>query len=261
MKVSILDDYQDSFRGLDCFRLLDGHDVTVWNDHVDDVEVQAERLRDSEAVVMIRERSRMPGALLERLPNLKLISNIGSHPHIDVDACTRLGIAVSSGKPPAGSFTNTAELTWGLVLAAMRHIPQEVAALRNGHWRPGLGRNLKGNILGVYSYGRLGAIVAGYGRAFGMRVVVLARPDTSARAEADGFEIAASREEFFAMCDVISLHLRLVDATRGIVTMEDLSRMKADALLVNTSRAELIQPGALVDALEASRSMIRHIRS
>ena len=253
MKVSILDDYQGALRSLDCFRRLDGHDVTGWDDHVTGLDDQVTRLKDAEALVLIRERSHIPAALLERLPKLKLISNLGSHHHIDKDACTRLGIVVSSASPAKGAFANTAELTWGLVIAGMRQIPQQVAALCAGTWSPATGRSLAGNTLGIYSYGRLGALVAGYGRAFGMRVVVLARQETAERARADGFEVADGREEFFSQCDVVSLHLRLLDATRGIVTAEDLARMKPDALLVNTSRAELIAPGALVAALEAGR--------
>jgi len=253
MKITILDDYQGALRGLECIRLLEGHEVTGWDDHVADSDELVARLASTEALVLIRERSRMPAPLLERLPNLKLISNLGSHGHVDVEACTRLGIAVASAAPAPGTFNNTAELTWGLILAAMRQIPQQVAALRNGAWAPMTGRNLNGNTLGIYGYGRLGSVVAGYGRAFGMHVVILARPDSATRAAADGYEIAESREAFFSQCDVVSLHLRLLDETRGTVRESDLTQMKPDALLVNTSRAELIAPGALVAALEAGR--------
>ncbi len=253
MNVSILDDYQDTLRGLACFEKLSGHDVTIWNDHVDDLDAQAERLADAEALVLIRERTHVTAPLLERLPNLKLISNRGSYRHIDVEACTRLGIVVSSARPPHAINYAAAELTWGLIIAAMRQIPQQMASLKAGNWLTHVGRSLKDNTLGIYGYGRLGSIVAGYGRAFGMRVVVLARPDSAERARADGFDIAQSREAFFAGCDVISLHLRLIDATRGIVRADDLARMQPTSLLVNTSRAGLIEPGALVAALAAGR--------
>lgn len=253
MKVSILDDYQDTLRGLTCYEKLAGHDVTIWNDHVDDLDEQAERLRDTEALVLIRERTRVTAPLLERLPNLQLISNRSTYRHIDIEACTRLGIVVSSAQGGAAPNYAAAELTWGLIIAAMRQIPQQVASLRAGDWLTHVGRSLKGNTLGVYGYGRLGSIVAGYGRAFGMRVVVLARTESAERARTDGYEIAASREAFFEGCDVISLHLRLIDATRGIVRADDLARMKPTSLLVNTSRAGLIEPGALVAALQAGR--------
>lgn len=253
MKITILDDYQGALRSLECIRLLDGHEVTGWDDHANDGDELVARLKDTEALVLIRERTRMTGTLLERLPNLRLVSNLGSYGHIDVEACTRLGIAVTSSSPAPGTFNNTAELTWGLILAAMRQIPQQVAALRGGSWEPLTGRNLAGNTLGVYGYGRLGSVVAGYGRAFGMRVVILARPDSAKRAAADGYEIAENREAFFSKCDVVSLHLRLLEETRGAVRALDLAHMKTDALLVNTSRAELIEPGALVAALESGR--------
>ncbi len=253
MNVSILDDYQDTLRGLACFEKLSGHDVTIWNDHVDDLGAQAERLADAEALVLIRERTHVTAPLLERLPNLKLISNRGSYRHIDVEACTRLGIVVSSARPADSINYAAAELTWGLIIAAMRQIPQQMASLKAGNWLTHVGRSLKDNTLGIYGYGRLGSIVAGYGRAFGMRVVVLARPESAERARADGFDIAQSREAFFAGCDVISLHLRLIDATRGIVRADDLARMQPTSLLVNTSRAGLIEPGALVAALAAGR--------
>ena len=253
MKVAILDDYQDTLRGLACFEKLAGQAVTIWNDHIDDLDVQAERLANAQAVVLIRERTHVTAPLLERLPSLKLISNRGSYRHIDVDACTRRGIVVSSARPPGATNYAAAELTWGLIIAAMRQIPPQMASLKGGDWLTHVGQNLRGKTLGVYGYGRLGTIVAGYGRAFGMHVVVLARPDSQERARADGFDIAESREAFFAGCDVISLHLRLIDATRGIVRADDLARMQPTALLVNTSRAGLIEPGALVATLQAGR--------
>src|SRR5262245_39749641 len=253
MKIVILDDYFDTLRTLECFRRLDGHDVTVWNDHVDDLDVLADRLREAEALVLIRERTTIPAALLDRLPSLRLISQRSVYPHIDVEACTRLGIVVSSDLHTDTPSYATAELTWGLVLAAMRQIPQQMAALQSGIWQTGVGRTLRGLTLGIYGYGRIGKTVAGYGRAFGMSVLVWAREASRQRAQADDYEAAPSKDAFFEHCDVISLHMRLVSATRGIVTASDLARMKTTALLVNTSRAGLIEPGALVSALEHGR--------
>ena len=253
MKIAILDDYFDTLRTLRCFRKLDGHDVTISNDHVDDLAVLADRLRDAEALVLIRERTTISAALLERLPRLRLISQRSVYPHIDVEACTRLGIVVSSDLHAGAPSYATAELTWGLVLAAMRQIPQQVAALKSGTWQSGVGRTLRGLTLGIYGYGRIGKTVAGYGRAFGMTVLVWAREASRQRAQADGYEAAPSKDAFFEHCDVISLHMRLVSATRGIVTASDLARMKTSALLVNTARAGLIEPGALASALEYGR--------
>jgi D-3-phosphoglycerate dehydrogenase / 2-oxoglutarate reductase len=253
MKISILDDYFDTLRTLDCFAKLKGHHVTIHNDHVQDVDALAERLKDTEALVLIRERTQIRGALLERLPNLKLISQRSVYPHIDIEACTRLGIIVSSSQHAGTPSYAAAELTWGLVLAAMRQIPQQMAALKSGNWQTGVGHTLRGKTLGIYGYGRIGSVVAGYGRAFGMNVLVWAREQALAQARTDGYATAASKQEFFEACDVLSLHMRLVEATRGIVTAEDLARMKPTALLVNTSRAPLIAPGALVDALRKGR--------
>lgn len=253
MKVTILDDYFDTLRTLPCFAKLGGHEVTVWNDHEPDVDHLAERLKDTEVLVLFRERTQIRDALLERLPKLRLISQRSVYPHIDIEACTRLGIVVSSFQHPGTPSYAAAELTWGLVLAASRLIPQQMAALKAGKWQMGVGTTLRGKTLGIYGYGRIGATVAGYGRAFGMRVIVWARAATRAKAQADGIEVAASKEVFFADCDVLSLHMRLVDATRGIVTAQDLARMNPWAILVNTSRAPLIAPGALVQALKAGR--------
>jgi D-3-phosphoglycerate dehydrogenase len=253
IKISILDDYFDTLRTLDCFGTLAGHDVTIWTDHVQDTDVLAERLHDTEALVLIRERTQIRAPLLERLPNLRLISQRSVYPHIDIDACTRLGIIVSSNMHADTPSYAAAELTWGLVLAAMRQIPQQMAALKSGNWQIGVGSTLRGKTLGVFGYGRIGAVVAGYGRAFGMNVVVWAREDSLVRARADGYATAGSKAEFFETCDVLSLHMRLIEATRGIVTAADLARMKPSALLVNTSRAGLIEPGALVNALRAGR--------
>jgi D-3-phosphoglycerate dehydrogenase len=253
MKISILDDYHDTLRTLACFGKLAGHDVTIWNDHVQDVDTLAQRLADAEVLVLIRERTKIRSALLERLPNLRLISQRSVYPHIDVDACTRLGVIVSSSQHLGTPSYATAELTWGLVLAAMRAIPQQMSALKAGNWQIGVGSSVRDKTLGIFGYGRIGSVVAGYGRAFGMNVTVWAREASLAKARADGHATAPSKAAFFEQCDVISLHMRLVEATRGIVTAADLARMKPTALMVNTSRAPLIEPGALVDALRAGR--------
>ncbi|MGD9879293.1 D-2-hydroxyacid dehydrogenase family protein [Reyranella sp.] len=253
MKITILDDYFDTLRTLPCFARLAGHAVTIWNDHLQDVDGLARRLADTEVLVLFRERTKIRTPLLERLPRLRLISQRSVYPHIDVDTCTRLGIIVSSSQHAGTPSFAAAELTWGLVLAAMRQIPQQAEALRAGRWQMGVGSSLRGKTLGIWGYGRIGAVVAGYGRQFGMRVVAWAREAARAQAVADGYEAAPSKEAFLADCDVISLHMRLVDATRGIVSEADLLRMKPTALLVNTSRAPLIQPGALVGTLRAGR--------
>jgi D-3-phosphoglycerate dehydrogenase len=253
MKISILDDYHDTLRTLDCFTMLSGHDVEVWNDHVQDVDALAERLRETEALVLIRERTEIRAPLLRRLPRLRLISQRSVYPHIDVDACTELGVVVSSSMHAGTPSYAAAELTWALVLAAMRQLPRQVAALKAGTWQVGVGHTLRGKTLGVYGYGRIGGVVAGYGKAFGMNVWVWARSGSRERALSDGYTVAPSKDAFFAECDVLSLHMRLVDATRGIVTADDLAGMKPTALLVNTSRAPLIEPGALVTALKRGR--------
>src|SRR3989449_1521878 len=221
MKISILDDYHDTLRTLDCFTRLSGHDVEVWNDHVQDVDARAERLRETEALVLFRERTEIRAPLLERLPALRLISQRSVYPHIDIDACTRLGIVVSSSQHPGTPSYAAAELTWALVLAAMRQIPQQMASLRAGTWQIGVGSSLRGKTLGIYGYGRIGRVVAEYGRAFGMTILVWAREPSMGRARADGYAVAESRRSFFASSDVLSLHLRLVEATRGIVTAAD----------------------------------------
>ena len=240
MQVSILDDYFDTVRTLECFGKLQDHDVTIWNDHVQHIDALAQRLRDTEVLVLIRERTQIREPLLGRLRKLKLISQRSVYPHIDIDACSRLGIIVSSSQHAGTPSYAAAELTWGLVLAAMRQIPQQMAALQAGNWQVGVGHSLRGKTLGIYGYGRIGSVVAGYGKAFGMKVLVWAREPALAQAHADGYAAAASKHELFEQCDVLSLHMRLVEATRGIVTAEDLARMKPDALLVNTSRAGLI---------------------
>jgi D-3-phosphoglycerate dehydrogenase len=253
MKISILDDYHDTVRTLACFSKLAGHDVKIWNDHVQDVDALAERLKDTEALVLIRERTQIRAPLLDRLDKLKLISQRSVFPHIDVDACTRRGVIVSSSQHAGAPSYAAAELTWGLVLAAMRRIPQQMAALKAGKWQIGVGNSLRGKTMGIYGYGRIGAVVTGYAKAFGMKVLIWSREASLASARADGYVAARSKEAFFEECDIVSLHMRLVESTRGIVTAGDLGRMKTTALIVNTSRAPLIEPGALVSALKAGR--------
>lgn len=251
MNIAVLDDYFDTLRTLPCFRKLDGHQVAVWNDHVDDLDVLARRLADADAVVLIRERTALRAALLERLPRLRLISQRSVYPHIDIEVCTRLGIVVSSDQHPGTPSYAAAELTWALLLCAARQLPRQMASLQRGDWQAGVGSTLRGKTLGIYGYGRIGATVAGYAEAFGMKVLVWARPDSLQRALADGRQPAPDRDAFFRECDAISLHMRLVPGTRGIVRREDLALMKPSAILVNTSRAGLVEPGALVQVLQA----------
>ena len=253
MKITILDDYFGTLRTLPCFRKLAGHDVTVWNDHVQEVDALAERLKETEVLVLIRERTQIQAPLLERLGKLRLISQRSVYPHIDVPACTRHGVIVSSDQHPGTPSYAAAELTWALVLAAARRLPQQVAALRAGIWQTGVGDTLRGKCLGVYGYGRIGATVAGYARAFGMDVLVWAREASRERARADGYEVAPSKTDLLARSDVLTLHMRLVDATRGIVRAADLAAMKPTAIFINTSRAQLVEAGALVAALRAGR--------
>jgi D-3-phosphoglycerate dehydrogenase len=253
MKVHILDDYHDTLRTLEAFRKLAGHEVTVWNDHVQDTEPLAERLRDAEALVLIRERTKIRAPLLERLPKLKLISQRSVFPHIDVDACTRLGVLLCSNRSFSMPSYATAELTWGLIIASMRDIPLQMESLKAGRWQAGVGNTLRGKTLGIFGYGKIGAVVAGYGKAFGMKVLAWGREDSQAKARADGHAVAQGKAAFFEQSDIVSLHLRMIDATRSIVTAADLACMKPTALIVNTSRAALIEPGALVAALRAGR--------
>lgn len=259
MKIAILDDYQDAVRSLDCFRLLDGHEVKVFSSSARGAGQLAIRLAPFDALVLIRERTAFPRALLAKLPNLKLISQTGKvSGHVDVAAATERGIAIAEG---VGSPVAPAELTWALVMAASRRIVPYANNLKDGLWQTasinpqlnGLGRVLKGRTLAIWSYGKIGKMVAGYGKAFGMRVLVWGGEQSRAAAVADGHEAAASREAFFEQADALTLHLRLADATRGIVTADDLARMKPDALFVNTSRAELVAPGALEAALRHGR--------
>jgi D-3-phosphoglycerate dehydrogenase len=253
LRITVLDDYHDTVRTLACFVKLAGHQVEIWNDHVQDVDALAERLRDTEALVLIRERTEIRAPLIERLGRLRLISQRSVYPHIDIEACTRRGVVVSSSQHPGTPSYAAAELTWALVLAAMRQVPQQMAALKAGRWQIGVGGTLRGKTLGIYGYGRIGSVVAGYGKAFGMNVRVWSREASLERARADGYATAPGRKAFFAESDVVSLHMRLVEATRGIVTARDLARMKPTALLVNTSRASLVEAGALEAALRGGR--------
>lgn len=252
LHVSVLDDYQDVVRTLDCFTTLHAHDVTIWNDAVSDVDVLAERLADADVLVLLRERTKIGEALLRRLPNLRLISQNGHVPHIDLDACTRHGVLVSAALTARPSYP-TVEFTWGLILAALRNIPLESAALREGRWQSTVGLGLRGRTLGIYGFGRLGSMVARIGVAFGMEPLVWGRQGSIDRATAEGFRAAPSKEALFEQSDVLSLHLRLNPDTTGLIGPDDLARMKPAALLVNTSRAELIEPGALVAALRSGR--------
>ncbi len=252
MKIAVIDDYQNAFRTLRCWAKLKEHQVIVYNDTEKDPVRLAERLQDAEALLLTQQRSRFPRAVIVRVPNLRLISQTGRNTaHIDVDACTERGILVSAGG--SGNPHPTAELTWGLILAALRHIPYEVQRLKAGHWQSTLGVGVQGKTLGIYAFGRIGSLVANVGRAFGARVVCWGREGSTARAREAGYEVAASRDAFFSEADILSLHLPLNQETRGIVTREDLARMKSTALIVNTSRAGLIAEGALVEALKAGR--------
>jgi D-3-phosphoglycerate dehydrogenase len=263
MNIVILDDYQDAVRKLRCAEKLEAYPAKVFTNTVKGVGQLSIRLRDADVLVLIRERTVVTRQLIEKLPRLKLIAQTGRvGNHLDVNACTERGIAVAEG---VGSPVATAELTWALILAAMRRIPQYVSNLKHGAWQQaglkaaampsnfGLGMVLRGKTLGVWSYGRIGQMVAGYGRAFGMRVVVWGSDESRARAAADGFDVATSKTALFEAADVMTLHLRLGETSAGCVTPEDLACMKTTALLVNTSRAELIQPEALIAALNRGR--------
>ncbi len=252
MKIAILDDYQDAFRTLKCAAKLKGHDVTAYRDTVKDPAKLAERLNGAEAVILLQGRTAFPRAVAEKVTTLKLISQTGRNVnHIDVAACTERGILVCGSG--AGLPNHTAELTWGLIFAALRHIPREVAALRAGQWQTTVGTTVVGKTLGIWAYGRIGNIVAKVGRTFGMKVVCWGREGSTAQARADGFEVAASREAFFEQSDIVSLHIPLNKETRGIVKYDDLARMKPTALIVNTSRGPIIEADSLVRALKEGR--------
>jgi D-3-phosphoglycerate dehydrogenase len=263
MNIVILDDYQDAVRKLQCASRLEPYQAKVYTNTVKGLGQLAVRLKDADVIVLNRERTHLPRQLIEKLPKLKLIVQTGRvGPHIDVDACTERGIAVAEG---TGSPVAPAELTWALIMAAMRRLPQYIGNLKHGAWQQSglktgsmpanfcIGSVLNKKTLGIWGYGKIGRLVAGYGKAFGMRVVVWGRPPSLERAILDGFEAAASRDDFFAQCDVLTLHLRLTEVTQGIVRADDLGRMKPTALLVNTSRAELIEPDALISALNRGR--------
>ncbi|MBS0594215.1 MAG: D-2-hydroxyacid dehydrogenase family protein [Proteobacteria bacterium] len=263
MNIIILDDYQDAVRKLECAHKLEKLNAKVFTNTVKGIGQLSVRLRDADVLVLIRERTHFPRQLLEKLPKLKLISQTGRvGAHIDVDTCTRMGIAVAEG---IGSPIAPAELTWALIMASMRRLPQYIGNLKHGAWQQsglkaasmppnfGIGQVLRGRTLGIWGYGRIGRLVAGYGRAFGMQVQVWGSEASRERARADGYDAAESCERFFAGCDVLSVHLRLNEATRGIVTLDALSLMKPTALFVNTSRAELVQEHALVSALNRGR--------
>jgi D-3-phosphoglycerate dehydrogenase len=252
MKIAVIDDYQNAFRTLKSYPKLSDHEVVVFTDTETDISKLADRLKDADAVVLTQQRSRFPRVLIERLPKLKLIGQTGrAATHVDLDACTEKGIVVSAGG--TGNSNATAELTWGLILSALRNLPFEVKRLKEGHWQSTLGIGVNGKTLGIYAYGKIGSIVAAAGKAFGTRVVCWGREGSTARAKAAGFEVAESREDFFARADILSLHLPLNKDTQAIVTRDDLGRMKPTALIVNPSRAGLIAPGALVEALKAGR--------
>lgn len=253
MKIVVLDDYQDEVKTLECARLLEGHELTVYNDTVSDIDVLASRLAGAEAVVLIRDRTTVGRALIERLPDLRVVSCIcRPGAYIDIEACTDHGIVVTDGGP--GYSPATVEQTWALILASMRKLCLEERQLRAGRWQTSLGIGcLAGRTLGIYGYGRLGKMVADIGPAFGMRVLVYGSQNTMAKARADGYDIAPDKAAFFREADVLSVHLRVNEATRGIVTLDDLLSMKRDALFVNPSRADLVAPGALVEALRQGR--------
>jgi D-3-phosphoglycerate dehydrogenase len=252
MKIAVIDDYQDSFRKLDCYSKLKDHDVIVFHDTEKDPARLAERIKDAEALILTQQRTPFPRALAERVTRLKLISQTGRNSgHIDIAACTEKGIAVAAAG--LGNPSPTAELTWGIILSSLRSIPQEVQRMKDGKWQGSVGTGLNGRTLGIYAFGKIGSIVARVGKAFGMRVVCWGREGSTGRAREAGFEVAASREAFFAEADVLCIHLPLNAETRGIVKAEDLARMKPTALIVNTSRAAIIASGALVEALKKGR--------
>jgi D-3-phosphoglycerate dehydrogenase len=263
MNIVILDDYQDVVRKLDCAAKLDAFPAKVYTNTVKGIGQLSVRLKDADVLVLIRERTPLNRQLLEKLPRLKLISQTGhAGSHIDLAACTERGIAVAQG---TGSPYAPAELTWALIMAATKRLPQYIGNLKHGAWQQSglkaasmpinfsLGTVLRGKTLGIWGYGKIGQLVAGYGKAFGMRVLVWGSAESRARAAQDGFIPAATRQAFFEESDVLSLHLRLSDATRAVVKLEDLSRMKQTALIVNTSRAELIEQDALISALNRGR--------
>jgi D-3-phosphoglycerate dehydrogenase len=252
MKIAVIDDYQDAFRKTKAFPKLAGHEVTVFTDTEKDPDKLAARLKDAEAVVLTQQRSPFPRTVIEKLPKLKLISQTGRNAyHIDIAAATEKGIVVSAGG--GGGSNSTAELTWALILAHLRHIPEEVQRMKEGKWQHTLGVGLKGKTLGVYAFGKIGSQVAKVGRAFEMKVICLGREASTAKAREAGFEATSDRNAFFENADIVTIHLPLNKDTRGIVTAQDLARMKPTSVFVNTSRAPIVEEGALVAALKKGR--------
>jgi D-3-phosphoglycerate dehydrogenase len=252
MRIAVIDDYQDVFRSLDAYGKLKGQDVKVFHNAAKDEQALIDMLKGAEAVILVQQRTAMPRKVIEALPDLKIISQTGRNTaHIDVAACKDRGVTVSAGG--AGGPNATAELTWGLILSAARHIPAEVQAMKEGRWQIALGTGLSGKTLGVYALGKIGSIVAAVGKAFGMKIVCWGREGSLGRAKEAGYEVATSREDFFSQADIVSLHIPLSKETQGIVTAADLALMKPSAILVNSSRAGLIEPGALVAALQKGR--------
>ena len=253
MKVHILDDWFDTLRGLPCFARLADHDVTVWTDHVEDIGVLASRLQDADAVVLFRERTSITRALLERLPNLRLISQRSVYPHVDVQACSDHNVLLCSNMHSGTPSYAAAELTWALIMAGMRDLPAQMASVKAGRWQAGVGKTLRGRRLGLYGYGRIARAVAGYAQAFGMNVFWWSSEEGRARAMADGVDVAPNREAFFGDSDVVSVHVRLKPDTRGVIEASDFASMQPGSLFVNTSRAGLIAPGALLGGLNTGR--------
>ena len=253
MKITILDDWFDSLRSLPCFKKLEGHEVTVWTDHVQESDALVERLQNTECLVLFRERTRITAELLDRLPDLKLISQRSVYPHIDVEGCSRNDVLLCSNMHSDAPSYPAAELTWGLILAAMRQIPQQMASVKAGSWQMGVGKTLRGRKLGLYGYGRIARVVSEYAQVFGMDVVWWASEQGRLRISQDGASLATSRKAFFSESDVVSVHIRLKPATKGIIKRDDLMGMGQGALFVNTSRAGLVEPGALLDALNEGR--------
>lgn len=254
MKIALLDDDPRVVESLPSFlefARASEHEITVWHEHTKDTAVLAGRLRDTDALILLRERTPVSAALIERLPRLRLITLNGPYPHVDVAACTQHGIVICTGKPQPSYAT--AELTWGLMIAAMRRIPQEMARLKARTWQGSVGTGLRGNTLGIFGYGTIGRQVAGFGKAFGMQVLVWSRAKGLAAATADGYDVAQSKEALFETADVVTVHVRLVAETRGMITAADLAHMKSTALFVNTSRAGLVEPDALANALRNGR--------
>ena len=253
MKIHMLDDWFDTLRTLPSFERMSGKDVTIWNDHTEDLDVLGERLAEAEALVLFRERTPVTDALLSRLPKLKLISQRSVYPHVDVEACTKHNVLLSSNMQNSGHSVAAAELTFGLILACARQLIAQNTSTKAGNWQMGVGQTVAGRTLGLYGYGRIAKAVAGYARAFGMNVVWWGSEEGRERANGDGETVSASREDFFTNSDFVSVHVRLTPTSRGIITEQDLAQMKPSASFINTSRAGLVEPGALLAAMRAGR--------